>query len=102
MCEAKLLRKCTKQVPPTVLVVDDEPSVLRAFIICAAGFEVRTLERRALLLASEIPKTNACLMPDVNLPEMNGVELYESLAISGRVPVIMITGQGDSKTRRLL
>ncbi len=95
----------TKKNRPTVLVVDDDPSILRAIarLIRAAGFEARTFERPGLLLVSEIPKTNACLVLDVNLPEMNGVELYQSLAISGRaLPVIMITGQSDSKTRGLL
>jgi len=90
---------------PTVLVVDDDPSVLRAIarLIRTGGFETRTFERPGLLLASAVPKTNACLVLDVNLPEMNGVELYEALAISGRaLPVIMITGKSDSKTRRLL
>jgi len=86
-------------------VVDDDPSVLRAIgrLTRAGGFEARTFERPGLLLASEVPKINACLVLDVNLPEMNGAELYEALAISGRaLPVIMITGKSDSKTRRLL
>jgi CheY-like chemotaxis protein len=58
-----------------------------------------TFERPGLLLASKVPKTNACLVLDVDLPEMNGVELYEALEIAGRaLPVIMITGKSDSKT----
>ena len=37
------------------------------------------------------------------MPEMNGVELFEALVLSGRaLPVIMITGQGDSRTKKLL
>jgi FixJ family two-component response regulator len=99
------LPKSRRKQLPTVLVVDDDPSVLRAIarLIRASGFEARTFERPGLLLASEVPKINACLVLDVNLPEMNGVELYEALAISGRaLPVIMITGKSDSKTRRLL
>jgi FixJ family two-component response regulator len=90
---------------PTVLNVDDDPSVLRAIarLIRASGFDALTFERPGLLLASKVPKTNACLVLDVNLPEMNGVELYEALEIAGRaLPVIMITGKSDSKTRRLL
>jgi two-component system response regulator FixJ len=65
---------------------------------------VRTFERPGLLLASEMPKTNACLVLDLNLPEMNGVELYQALALSGCVlPVIMITARSDdANTRQLL
>jgi CheY-like chemotaxis protein len=99
------LQKSRGKQRPTVLVVDDDPSVLRALarLIRAAGFEARTFGRPGLLLAAEIPKTNACLVLDVNLPEMSGLELYEALVISGRaLPAIMITGQSDSKTRRLL
>jgi two-component system, LuxR family, response regulator FixJ len=99
------LPKLTKNNPPTVLVVDDDPSLLRAIgrLLRAAGFEARTFERPSLLLASNVPKSNACLVLDVYLPEMNGVQVFEALALSGRaLPVIMITGQGDSKTKRLL
>ncbi len=42
-------------------------------------------------------------MVDVNLPEMNGVQLCEILAASGRgLPAILITGQSDSATNRLM
>jgi FixJ family two-component response regulator len=102
---ATVTQKSRGKQRPMVLIVDDDPSVLRAIarLIRAGGFEARTFERPGLLLASEVPNTNACLVLDVNLPEMNGVELYEALAMSGRaLPVIMITGQGNSKTRRLL
>ena len=69
----------------------------------ADGFEVVTFDRPGLLLAAEIPTSNACLVLDVNLPEMDGVELYETLAAGGcRLPVIMITGRNDSRTHRLL
>jgi two-component system response regulator FixJ len=99
------LPKSANPKRPIVLVVDDDPSLLRAIsrLIRAAGFEARTFERPGLLLAAEVPKTNACLVLDVNMPEMNGVELFEALVLSGRaLPVIMITGQGDSRTKKLL
>ncbi len=89
----------------TVLVVDDDPSVLPALarLIRAAGFRVRTFDRPSSLLASEMPKANACMLVDVHLPEMNGVELCEALAESGRgLPAILITGRTDAETRRLL
>src|ERR1700756_2556121 len=67
----------------TVLVVDDDSSLLRSLgrLIRSAGFNVRTFDRPAHLLASEVPKTNVCLLLDVHLPEMTGVQLYEMLSI---------------------
>jgi FixJ family two-component response regulator len=89
----------------TILVVDDDPSVLRALtrLIRAAGFKVLAFDRPSALLASAIPKANACLIVDMNLPEMNGTELCRALAISGRgLPAILITGRSDSTTQRLI
>jgi FixJ family two-component response regulator len=69
----------------------------------ADGFKVVTFDRPSLLLAADIPKSNACLVLDVNLPEMDGVQLYENLATAGcRLPVILITGRNDSRTRHLI
>ena len=89
----------------TVLVVDDDSRLLRAIarLIRSAGVKALTFDRPAHLLASEVPKTNVCLLLDVHLPEMNGVQLYEMLAIAQRdLPVIMMTGRDDAQTRHLL
>lgn len=90
---------------PTVLVVDDDPSVLTSLrrLIRTAGFQVKTFSRPSELLASEIPDTDACLVLDVNLPEMNGVQLHDLLRASGHdLPAIMITGRRDAQTESLL
>jgi two-component system response regulator FixJ len=91
--------------PRTVLVVYDDSRLLRALarLIRSAGVEALTFDRPAHLLASEVPKTNVCLLLDVHLPEMNGVQLYETLAVARRdLPVIMMTGSDDAQTRHLL
>ena len=51
----------------TILVVDDDPSVLSAFtrLIRAAGFQVKAFDRPSALRASEVPKTKACMIVDV-------------------------------------
>jgi FixJ family two-component response regulator len=50
-----------------------------------------------------VPKTNVCLLLDVHLPEMSGVQLYEMLAVARHdLPVIMMTGRDDAQTRHLL
>jgi two-component system response regulator FixJ len=91
--------------PCTVLVVDDDSRLLRALgrLIRSAGVDALTFDRPAHLLASEVPKTNACLLLDVHMPEMNGVQLYEMLAAARHdLPVIMMTGRDDAQTRHLL
>jgi FixJ family two-component response regulator len=89
----------------TILVVDDDPSVLSALarLIQAAGFRVLTFDRPSALLASAIPSDNACMVVDLNLPEMNGSELCNALAASERgLPAILITGRDDFATQRLI
>jgi FixJ family two-component response regulator len=89
----------------TVVVVDDDPSVLRALsrLIQAAGFRVLTFDRPSALLASALPRVNACMVVDMNLPEMDGSELCSALAASGRgLPAILITGRNELATQRLI
>jgi len=89
---------------PLVIVIDDDPSILRALrrLVSGAGFDVQTFDRPSALLKSELPNTAACLIVDIDLPEMNGVELCETLAGSGcTLPVILITAHTDEETRML-
>jgi FixJ family two-component response regulator len=89
----------------TVLVVDDDPSVLSALarLIQAAGFMVLTFDRPSALLASAIPRANACMVVDINLPKMNGSALCSALAATGRgLPSVLITGRNDFATQRII
>ena len=89
---------------PIIIVIDDDLSILRALqrLVSGAGFDVRTFDRPSALLKSDLPKTGACLIVDIDLPEMNGVELCATLATSGcKLPVILITAHTDDETRRL-
>ncbi len=88
-----------------VILVEDDPSVLRALrrLMMSAGLTVLTFDRPRALLECDIPQNDACLVIDVHLPEMTGVELCEALAASGRtLPAILITGRVDEITRELL
>jgi two-component system response regulator FixJ len=90
--------------PIIIIVIDDDPSILRALrrLVSGAGFEVWTFDRPSALLKSELPKVGACLIVDIDLPEMNGVELCATLADSGcKLPVILITAHTDEETRKL-
>ena len=89
---------------PRVIVVEDDPSVLRALrrLILSAGFAVSAFDRPSALLDSDVPATDACLVVDVHLPEMNGVQLCQMLTASGcHLPLILMTGNTDEVTRRL-
>lgn len=86
---------------PAVILVEDDLSVLRALrrLMISFGYDVWTFTRPSELQAVAIPESNACLVFDVHLPEMNGVELYEALVASGcRLPVIIITAHADDGT----
>lgn len=88
-----------------MILVEDDPSVLRALrrLVMSAGFKVLTFDRPSVVLAANIPKTNACLVVDFHLPEMNGVELCEALAASGcQLPIVFITGHLDEQTRCMI
>ena len=89
---------------PVVIVIDDDPSIVRALrrLISGAGFDVRSFDRPSALLKSELPTSEACLIVDIHLPEMNGVELCATLVTSGcNLPVILITAHADEETRIL-
>jgi FixJ family two-component response regulator len=88
-----------------VLVVDDDASALTAIVrlIRSAGFMVRGFSHAKALLNEQLPPGNICVVADIYLPEMNGVELCHALAISGRpLPTILITGRNDEITHRLV
>ncbi len=94
----------TTGTKPALILVEDDLSVLRALrrLMLAAGFRVMAFDRPRAVLDSELPKADACLVVDVHLPEINGVQLCETLAAAGcELPVIMITGHLDRATREL-
>jgi CheY-like chemotaxis protein len=97
-------RKPSQQPDATVLVVDDDESALAAIarLIRSAGYNVRAFGDPRALLDEQIPTTMACLVADIYLPEMNGIELSEALIGTGHsLPTILITGRDDEVTRRL-
>jgi len=78
-------------------VVDDDPSVLRALtrLLSAAGFQARAFPSPAAFLQAHDPVTPGCLVLDVALPGLDGLELQQALAVSDCArPVVFITGRG--------
>jgi FixJ family two-component response regulator len=82
-------------------VIDDDPGVLRALtrLLAAAGLEARALPSPAAFLAEHDPAVPGCLVLDVALPGLDGLELQEALAGSECArPIVFITGRGDIPT----
>ena len=82
---------------PVVYVVDDDPSVRKALerLMRSSGHEARTFTSALEFLDGKRLETPACLVLDINMPGLNGLELQEHLAgqeIS--VPIVFITGYG--------
>lgn len=82
----------------TVYVVDDDPVTRRVMIrLCRnAGLLVKDFENARGLLSSELPKSPACLVLDIRLPDLNGLDLQrELLRRNIETPIVFITGFGD-------
>jgi two-component system response regulator FixJ len=83
---------------PTVVVVDDDEAVRDSLqaMLEAEGFAVETFAAAEDFLESYAPKPDSCLLVDVRMPGMDGIELLTKLATRvNSPPVIMITGHGD-------
>jgi FixJ family two-component response regulator len=77
-----------------VLIVDDDDSLRRALArtIRLAGFEVDAYRSVEALIAHGVPEHGACLVLDVDLPGIGGIEFKRKLAEAGRdLPTIFIT-----------
>lgn len=84
-----------------VHIVDDDPSVLRALerLLRAAGYSSRTYSSATEFLQAERPEGPSCLVLDVDMPEMTGLDLQAELNAKGKdLPIIFITGYGDIPT----
>lgn len=81
-----------------VLVVDDDDSVREALksLFRSVGLKVQMFASAAELLRSKIPDVASCLVLDVRMPGLSGLEFQSELAKAGmRVPIVFITGHGD-------
>ncbi|MDC9823793.1 response regulator FixJ [Devosia sp. ZB163] len=81
-----------------VHIVDDEEAVRNslAFLLSSAGFAVRVHESATQFLAVAPQISNGCLITDLRMPDMDGVELLRRLrAADAMLPAIVITGHGD-------
>jgi FixJ family two-component response regulator len=83
---------------PTVFVVDDDVSVRESLdaLIRTEGWEAETFPSAQEFLARPRVLDASCLVLDVSLPDLNGLELQERVAADRQdMPIIFITGHGD-------
>ncbi|WP_033046117.1 MULTISPECIES: response regulator transcription factor [Pseudomonas] len=83
---------------PVVFVVDDDISVRESLelLIRFAGWQPRLFESAQDFLDAPRPLVPSCLVLDINLPDLNGLDLQTSIAGDRRnMPIIFITGYGD-------
>ena len=88
-------------VPPsdmTVFVLDDDEAVRDSVVILleCEGFRVEGFASPLAFLESDAPSRPGCLLVDVRMPQMSGLDVQERLAQEGRgLPVIVMTGHAD-------
>ena len=82
----------------TIFVVDDDLSFRRSVerLLRLAGFKVRSFGSVREFLAAETPDVPSCLVSDMRMPGLSGLDLQRELTQIGRhIPIIFITGHGD-------
>lgn len=85
-----------------IAIVDDDESVQRALqdLIEADGLSARTFGSAEEFLESGLQCTAACLITDIRMPGMSGLELQAKIKADGcKTPIIFITAHGDAKVR---
>ena len=91
-------RTAGKSVGPIVFVVDDDPSVREALssLIRSIDLNVETFSSAREFLQHKRPDVPACLVLDVRLPGLSGLDLQRELVTAkNSIPIIFITGHGD-------
>ncbi len=87
---------------PLVAIVDDDASVRRALtrLLGTAGLRTQSFSSAADFLEGGLPARPDCLLLDIHLGEMSGLELLERLWDSGQiVPTVLITAHDDQQSR---
>jgi FixJ family two-component response regulator len=82
----------------TVYIVDDDPDVCRAVgrLVRGAGYEVREFNSAREFLVAHEPEPPGCLLLDLSMPDVDGLELQQSLVAAGiHRPIVFLTANGD-------
>lgn len=88
----------SREGEPVVLVVDDDTSMCEALtsLFQSVGLQVQVFSSAADLLQSSLPQVASCLVLDVRLPGLSGLDFQNELAAAAvHIPIIFMTGHGD-------
>jgi FixJ family two-component response regulator len=83
---------------PTVFVIDDDAGIRASIqgLLRSAGLRSECFERAEQFLQIKPPDTPSCLILDVSLPGINGLDFQQQLRSAGlQIPIIFVTGHGD-------
>ena len=83
---------------PTIHIIDDDAAMRDslAFLLDVNGYAAKAYEAADAFLKSAATETLRCVISDIRMPGMTGIELVRTLKTDGKVcPVILITGHGD-------
>jgi FixJ family two-component response regulator len=83
---------------PIVYLVDDDPSVLKAIsrLLGAAGLQTKSFTSPRTFLNEHDLSEPGCIVLDVGMPELSGLDLQERLALTNKArPIVFISGRGD-------
>ena len=83
---------------PVICIIDDDRSAREGaeMLVRSAGMRVETYDSATAFLERKSPEAPGCLVLDVNLPGLSGIELQQELARSDvQIPIIFVTGHGD-------
>jgi RNA polymerase sigma factor (sigma-70 family) len=83
---------------PVVFVVDDDPSVRSSlkFLLSTVGLRVESFDSADTFLHKKSPDAPSCLVLDVRLPGLSGLDFQRELAAKNiRIPIVFLTGHGD-------
>ncbi len=90
------------ETPLQIAIVDDDPSVLKALkrLLNTRLFTVRTYDSASQFIASLAEMAPDCLVVDVQMPNVTGLDLQQDLVRRGlRIPTIFISAHSDAATR---
>ena len=88
---------------PLIAIVDDDAMICEATkdLVEAFGFNARTFTSAGEFLSSDCVLDASCLIADVQMPGINGLQLHQKLVATGRrIPVIFITAFPDERVRK--
>jgi FixJ family two-component response regulator len=90
---------CTETNPgrPVVYVLDDDPDVREALasLLSSAGLQALTFGSATEFMRAKAPDSPACLVLDLQLPDINGLDLQEKISEAHGPPIVFISGHGD-------